>query len=84
MPREKEYYINIPKALRAQTLDNWMFAFVTGIRTALPSVGIVNAIGIFMKKFNINEDEYPIDSATVTYNKCLNNWIEYEKNKENT
>lgn len=82
MVKHKDYYINIPKALRQQTLDNWMFAFVLGVRTALPSVTISNAVSIFMQKFNLTEDEYPLDSAVVIYNRCMNNWHDYEKNIE--
>ena len=79
MPTEKRYYVNIPKALREQTLDAWMFAFVLGIRTSLPSVTIERAIEVFMKTFNLSEDVYPLDNAKVTYNRCFNNWVEYRK-----
>lgn len=79
---KKGIFVNVPKAYQHKTLDNWMFGYVLGMKRALPSVTTKKAIEMFMYDFNLSEDDYPLDSAMVVYNRCFHSWVASEKKDE--
>lgn len=79
MPKDKKIYINIPKFYRYDAIDKLMFGYVMGIRDVLPSVTIHRALEIFMDKYNLNEDNYPMDQAKQTWYRMFESYKEYRK-----
>ena len=63
MTKAKPIIINCEKLLRHDKLDSLMFGYVLGVTNILPSVPILKALELFMRDFNLSEDEYNMDSA---------------------
>jgi hypothetical protein len=53
-----------------------MFGYVQGIRKALPSMKVTEAIRTFLDAFQIEEDVYCFDTAKTTYYRMLGNIVE--------
>ena len=84
MPRTKGLYTDLPKLLQRQTVDTLMLGYVIGWskRSTFPVLQIKNGVESFMKEMNITEDEYPLESAIVTYYRMLreyNSFNDYHK-----
>jgi hypothetical protein len=63
MPKEKGIISDVPRLYKVQALDNIMFGYVLGMKTALPSLSIERCVDSFMQEFDLSEDEYSRDSA---------------------
>jgi hypothetical protein len=75
MPKEKGLYstLNIPKLLYRQTVDQWMFAYVHGYsdNSLIPVLQITAGIKAFMRRYGLEEDDYPVGSAIITFYRML-------------
>jgi hypothetical protein len=67
MARAKGYFTNVPRFYRWQTYDHIMFGFVIGIRTALPTMGVAEAIRTFLDVQALCEDVYCFETAKAAY-----------------
>ena len=83
MPRYKPIVINCAKLLRHDKLDSMMFGYVIGVTNILPSVPITKALELFMRDFNLSEDEYSMDSAMNMYYKMFKEFRVYHLNEIN-
>lgn len=75
MPKESEIKKSISAFYKKSAIDLCMYAFVKGIMCVLPSVTIRDGINIFLKNFNIDESDYPIDAAVKNFNRINNDFI---------
>lgn len=76
MPKCKNYSASVPRFYKFQTFDHVMFGYVQGLRKALPSMKIQEALLIFLNTFGLTEDDYCLDNARATYYRILNSIIE--------
>lgn len=76
MPKCKNYLLNIEKFYRFQTFDHILFGYVQGLRKALPSMKVSDAIKLFLETFEIQEDDYCFDSARQTYYRILSSIVD--------
>lgn len=76
MPKCKNYLLNIDRFYKFQTFDHIMFGYVQGLRKALPSMSVSDAIKQFLKSFDIQEDDYCYDAARQTYYRILGAIVE--------
>ena len=74
MPKIKIYEQKIPAFYRKSAIDLLMFAHVTAIMNQT-DMTIRDAIYDFMDLYGINMDDFPIDSALVSYNKIRINFL---------
>jgi len=81
MPKIKPYERKIPAFYRKSILDVMMFAHVTAIMNNT-DMTIRDAIEDFMTLYGINYDDYPIDSALVSYNHIRNNFLWKESREQ--
>ena len=81
MPKDRNFNINIPKAYRRQTIDNWMFGYVLGLQTAFPGMKLVDIIGHFSVTFNISEDEYSREAMLQNWYRMYNDIITIKFNE---
>lgn len=72
----------IPSLYRRTALSQYMFAFVLGVRATLHTVTVKDAISMFMKQFNLTEEQYSADSAMVTYNRMFKELLNIENNEK--
>ena len=81
MPKEKGLYVHLPRLLKRQAVDLIMLGYVMGYRhvSAIPVLQIKKGIEEFKKDMNFSEEDYPLQSALVTYYRMLD---EYNKMKE--
>lgn len=81
MPKKKGFYINLPKFVTRDALDKIMFGFVLGYkyRGIIPIMLVKEAIMKFQEEFNLTDDEYPLDSAVVTFYNILKEYQEFVK-----
>lgn len=59
--------VDIPKLYRRTALDLIMYGYVRGVKRALPSMTIEKSLLLFQKENHLSEDQYPIRSARITY-----------------
>jgi hypothetical protein len=79
MPRTKGIMINCEKLLRHSQLDSLMFGYVIGVINILPSVPIAKALQLFMKDFNLSEDDYSFDSAQTRFYHLFSEYKDFRK-----
>ena len=75
MPKEKEIEKSIPAFYKKNVIDICMFSYVQGFTSALPAVKIRDAICYFMKCYNLQESDYPIDTAVKNFSRINNDFI---------
>jgi hypothetical protein len=82
MPKDKGLYVHLPRLLKRQAVDLLMLGYVMGYRhvSPIPVLQIRKGIQKFMEDMGLGEDDYPLDSAIVTYYRMLG---EYNKFKYN-
>lgn len=81
MPKIKPYERKIPAFYRKSILDVMMFSHVTAIMNNT-DMTIRDAVEDFMNLYGINYDDYPIDSALVSYNHIRNNFLWKESREQ--
>lgn len=69
----------IHKFIKRRTLDSLMFAYVLGVRRALPAITISRSLELFQKEFNLTEEEMPVDSAMVVFHRMMQEYYDYMK-----
>jgi len=79
MPKEKQYYIDLPKMLKADSLDKLMFAYILGMQRALPGQSLTRCMDMFMEDFLLHEDNYPKDHGLQAYYRMLKFYRIYRK-----
>lgn len=82
MPRQKPYEKKIPSFYRKSAIDIMMFAHVNAIMNNT-NMAIKDAIYDFMDMYGISIDDFPIDSALVTYNRIKINFLWKETREKN-
>ena len=78
MGRSKGYFINVAQFYRWQALDHVMFGYVNGLRTAIPSMAIAEAIRMFLDEFGLCEDTYCLETAKMAYYRIAKSLIAIE------
>jgi len=84
MPKQKGLYVSLPKLLTRQAVDILMLGYVMGYSDSapIPILQIRKGVEKFMQRMDLQEDDYPLDSAIVTYYRMLgeyNNFAKYKK-----
>jgi len=69
----------IHKFHKRKLYESMMFAYVLGIRRALPAVTIEHSLILFQKEFCMTEEEFPIDSAKVIFHRMMQEYYDYQK-----
>jgi len=75
MPREKPFEVNIEKFYKYKAVDIMLFAWVSCLEKNLPAVNQTKAIENFLAWMGLSEDDYPLDSAKVTYSKMKKDYL---------
>ena len=74
--------LSVPKLYRKTALDMIMFGFINGMKKALPSMTVKDCILMFQKENDLSEDEFPLHSARVTYQRMQNeSWANCKSEK---
>lgn len=71
----------VPKFLQRRTFDMFMFGYVDGIHTELPSVSIKKAVAMFRKRYNLSVDDFNEDSACREYQRIKEEIKQYDKER---
>lgn len=81
MPLVNKYEKKIPEFYRRRTLEILLFAHVTALVEQC-DMALEPAIRNFLDLYGIDEDDYPVKSALVLYNRIRNNfiWANIKKN----
>lgn len=72
MPKEKQVLKPIQRLYRSNGIDQIMFGWVCGIRLMIPSANIKDIIEKFMDYNDLDENEYPLESAMTTFQRMWN------------
>lgn len=78
----KSYPLNIPRIYRFQALDHIMFGYIQGLRKALPSMTVIQAIQEFQKSFGIEDEDYCIETMKAVYYRIINALIDSQKTEK--
>ncbi len=76
----KAYTANIPRLYKFTAIDHLMFGYVQGIRKALPSMTIMQAISEFQIAFSIDDEQYCAEAIRLAYYRILNSILAIERN----
>jgi hypothetical protein len=84
MPKEKEIEKSIPAFYKKSAVDLCMFSYVQGFMghcrlIAFPTTRVRDAIKLFMKEYNLNEEDYPIETAIRNYSKIASDFLWRDK-----
>ena len=79
MPRIKKYYVDLPKLILYDALDKLMFGYVMGIQDGMPSLSLKRSMEMFMDKYNLNEDNYPLEQGLHTWYKMFESYRDFRK-----
>lgn len=79
MPPVKGLYVHLPKLLQRQAVDLLMLGFVMGYRhkSPIPVLQIKAGIEKFMADMGLSEDDYPFETARVTFYRMLGEYYEF-------
>lgn len=85
MPKQKGLYIDLPKLLIRETIDKLMLGYVLGYRHISPIrvLQVKKGIEMFMEDMKLSEEDYPLDSAIVTFYRMLSEYNTFQ-NESNT
>lgn len=75
MAKEKPYEKKINAFYKKNSIDLMMFSWVTAVTKILPAVTRSQAIDMFMAWIELSEDDYPMNSAKITYSRIKQNFI---------
>jgi len=74
-------YTNIPKIYKRRTIDLIMYGFVSGMKSAMPSMSTRDCLRMFYNKCKLTEDDYAMETARVIYHVMEKEYIEKGENK---
>ncbi len=80
MPKETTIEAAIPRLYKRPALNLLMFGYVRGAREVLHTVTVKQAISDFMDLFDLDHDQYNIDSALVTFHRMQRELFDILKN----
>lgn len=75
MGRCNSYLVSVEKFYRYQTFDHIAFGYISGLRKALPSMSLVEAMELFLITFEFDEESYCIENLRQSYYRILNSLI---------
>lgn len=79
MPKPSEIEKQIPELFRANALNLMLFGYVRGVKSALHTLTISQAVDMFMKEYGLTDDNYNRESAITSYNRMQNKFINFLK-----
>jgi hypothetical protein len=74
----------IPAIYKRSALNHLLFGFVLGCRATLPNVTIKQAVAMFMEKFDLDDNDFNSDTASVVFDRMqgeLRDMLKGENNK---
>lgn len=77
--QEKPVLKPIQELYRKNGIDLMLFGFVYGVREYLPGASMADVVDQFLIKFDLDEKDYPIESAITTYSRMLKYFNEIKK-----
>lgn len=83
MPKKKKLYVDYPDFLLHEVLDYCMFGYILGMQDAMPSVTLHKAMELFMDKFNLSEDQYPLDYGKQIWYRMHPKYVKLRKELDN-
>ena len=69
MPKTDEIEKFIPALWRCSPLNLCLFSYIRGVRGALHTITITQAIDMFMEEYGLDDDNFNRGSALTTYNR---------------
>jgi len=69
MPKIQQIESTIHKIYRRNALNLSLFAYVLGVRSALHTITIPQAVDMFMQEFGLDDDTFNRASAITTFNR---------------
>jgi hypothetical protein len=75
MSKEKPFEGKISSFYKKNCIDVMMFGWVAGTTEVLPAVSVNQAIEMFKKWVDLSEDDYPTNSAKITYSRIKQDFI---------
>lgn len=80
MPSPNKIESEIPKLYRRSAFHLLFFGFVNGVLISTPSISKTEAIGMFIKRFKIN-DQYLAEDLNSTYSRIETDFNDSQKTK---
>ena len=82
MPKETEYKKAIPRLYKRGHLETTLFTWVTCSQSYFPTLSVENSLSGWYKTFDINPDDYPINTAIITFNRMKKELIYKDKDEQ--
>lgn len=81
MPKLSETQKQIPALYRQNALNLSLFAYIRGVRSALHTVSVAQAIDMFMKDYGLDDDTFNRNSALTTYDRMQKDLITLKRSE---
>ena len=82
MPKVSDYSKAIPRLYKRGHLEVTLFTWVTACQSYFPTISVVDALKGWYRKFEINEKDYPISTASKTYFRMQKELLYLEKDEK--
>lgn len=77
MAKPKRYLFNFPDLYRQDKMDDYIFAYFTGVKDVLPTAKLQDIALQFQSIFMLSEDEIAMDIIIASYHRSLDKYNKY-------
>lgn len=77
MARKKRVLYRFAEIYRQDKLDDWIFAYFTGVRRAIPTAKLKTIALNFQQSFDLTEDDLALDIILASYHRSLNKYLKH-------
>lgn len=77
MARKKRVVYNSEEMFRQDKYDDWIFAYFTGVRAAVPTAKLKQIALNFQSSFLLTEDDLAVDIILASYHRSLGKFAKY-------
>lgn len=71
MARKKRVVYNSEEMFRQDKYDDWIFAYFTGVRKAMPTANLKQIALNFQRDFHLSEDKLALEIILASYHRSL-------------
>lgn len=71
MAKKKIAYYDFPDLFRSDKLDDYIFSFISGVRSVAPNAKLQNCALEFQKFMNLTEDQCALDIILASYHRSI-------------
>jgi hypothetical protein len=77
MAKKKGFYYRFADIFIQDKLDDYIFAYFSGVRSAMPYIQLIDIAAHFQRFLDLNEDDIATDIIIASYTRSLEKYRKY-------